>query len=150
MKSSLCIAWVLQAWSWTLGAGTWMRLNFGDACQMNTRQHVSWICNVVQKKASDCSHASRTLVVFCKPILAMLLQRKRQQIIMHIAYRSCCVGCVLYCYKENVNRSSCISHIAVAVMVVFCKPILAILLQRKRQQIIMHIAYRSCCVGCVL
>ena len=62
-----------------------MRLNFGDACQMNTRPHVSWICNVVQKKASDCSHASRTLVVFCKPILAILLQIKR---------------------KENIRRSS--------------------------------------------
>ena len=32
-----------------------------------------------------------------------------------------------YCYKENIRRSSCISHV-----VVFCKPILATLLQRKR------------------
>ena len=37
--------------------------------------------NMVTKKTSDCSHASRMFVVFCKPILAIWLQRKHQTII---------------------------------------------------------------------
>ena len=45
-----------------------------------------------------------------------------------------------YCYKENIRRSSCISHV-----VVFCKPILAMFLQRKHQTLIMHLAC-CCCV----
>ena len=51
-------------------------------------------------------NASRVFVVFCKPILAILLQRKRL-------------------IARNASHAS---H----VFVVFCKPILAILLQRKR------------------
>ena len=69
------------------------------------RMHVARM-HVATKKVSDCSHAllvflqahpcnerkhhtiinaSRMFVVFCKPILAMLLQRKRPIARMHLA-----------------------------------------------------------------
>ena len=60
-------------------------------------------------------HASRShvVVVLCKPILAILLQRKHQTIIiMHLARMLllCFVNPSLqYCNKENIRRSSCIS-----------------------------------------
>ena len=60
-------------------------------------------------------------------------QHARRSIIVHLACLLCFVSPSLqYCYKESIRRSWCISH-ASCVFVVFCKPILAILLQRKHQ-----------------
>ena len=69
---------------------------------------------LLQKNIRRSSMLQCMLVVFCKPILAILLQRKRRIARMHLA---------------------CISH-ASRMLVVFCKHIPAILLQRKYQTII--------------
>ena len=161
------------------------------------------------RRSSCIINASRMFVVFCKRILAMVLQRKHQTIISHILlcyvrsiasithvslcfvnpFLKCCYkenvwlaviarmhhACLLcfvnpslqYCYKENIRRSSMhhacslcfvnpslqycykenIRQSSMHLFVVFCKPILAMLLQRKCQTIIMHLAcFRVCCV----
>ena len=72
------------------------------------------------------------LVVFCKPILAILLQRKHHTIDHQCIFWLCVVNPSLqYCYKEN-RRSS--MHL----LVVCCKPILEIVLQSKRLIARMH------------
>ena len=68
-------------------------------------------------------------VVFCKPILALLLQRKRLIDRMHLAWWLFC-NIVTKKHQTIINASR--------VLVVFCKPILAILLQRKLQTIDHH------------
>ena len=102
---------------------------------------------LLQRKHQAIINASRMLVVVCKPILAMLLQRKHQKSIMHLACWLCFVNPSLqYCYKENIRRSSMHSH-ASRMLVVFCKPNLAMLLQRKHQKSIMHLACWLCFVN---
>ena len=50
--------------------------------------------------------------VCCKPILAILSQRKHQTIINEVAYLLCFVHPFWQCcYNEHMRRSSCISHV---------------------------------------
>jgi hypothetical protein len=84
---------------------------------------------------------ARVFVVFCKPILAILLQGKHQTIVMHLACWLCFVNpSILLQRKRLFDRK----HLAAdsRMFGVFCKPILAILLQRKHQTIIVHLESR--------
>ena len=108
---------------------------------VSTRFGRSHTCNIVTTKTCDRSHASRIsvastlnhkaiqcismllFVVFCKPILAMLLQRKRVIARTRISHVDFC--CVLSTYSCMCHEHDA-SHV-----VVFCKPVLATLLQNK-------------------
>ncbi len=86
--------------------------------------------------------------VFCQPIiLAMLLQRKHQTIVMHLACWLCFVNQSLQCcYKENITRSSCM-HLEC--LLCFVNPSLQCCYKWKASEfsLFMHLACLLCFVN---
>ena len=86
-------------------------------------------------------NSSRMFVVFCKHILAVLSQRER--LIARMLVLLCCACRGLEAHPCKIV-TKCVWY-AYRMFVVFCKPILAILLQRKHQTINKCITH-VCCV----
>ena len=87
-------------------------------CLVATRALFVMLCKpilaiLLQRKASDCSHASRVLCFVNHPCNVVTTKKTSDDHRrMHLAWLLCFVNPSLqYCYKENIRRASCISHV---------------------------------------